>query len=138
MLFGTAIEGEKLARAVLASGSRTLDAVFISEDAAKQTAEAAALARSIRVERTVLPFTDIWPGEEIRFDRLGITAQWGLLLNRKGALWRNRGYSGGRDSISYEVADGPLHFVTAANNRFIVIDGKRYDNERNRTSTLHL
>lgn len=137
VLFGAAIDGEKLARAVLSSGARSLDAVLISEDVSAQSAQIKALSAAVHVKKVVLPFTDIWPGEEIKLDGLTLAARWGLLLNRQGKLWSNRGYSGGRDSLSYEAAQGDMHF-TAANSRFIVYDGKVYDNERNATRTLHL
>ena len=86
----------------------------------------------------VLPFTDVWPGDQLQVNALTLRARWGLLLNRQGKLWSNRGYSGGRDSLSYEAAQGRMHFTAAANSRFIFCDGEIYDNIRNATRTLHL
>ena len=137
-LFGAGIDGDKLARAVLKSGARTLDAVFISEDTEKQLKEVRNLQKHIKVKKVVLPFADMWPGEEMRLNGQNITARWGVLLNRKGKLWANRGYSGGRDSVSYEVDDGKINFTVAANARFIVRGGEVLDNRRNATRRLHL
>ena len=138
LLFGAAIDGDKLSRAVLRSGGTQLDAVFISEDAAKQTKEIKELQKQITVKKVVLPFADVWPGEEITVRGTQVRAEWGLLKNRQGALWRNRGYSGGRDSLSYTVTDKDLSFTVSANGRFIEHNGVTFDNKRNATQTLHL
>lgn len=137
-LFGAGIDGDKLARAVLKSGARTLDAVFISEDTEKQLKEVRDLQKYIKVKKVVLPFTDMWPEDEMCLDGQNIIARWGVLLNRKGNLWSNRGYSGGRDSVSYEVDDGKINFTVAANARFIVRGGAVLDNRRNATRRVHL
>lgn len=138
VLFGAAIDGDKLARAVLSSGARTVDAVLISQDTAKQMEQIKELSKAVHVKKVVLPFRDIWPGEEMKVNALTLSARWGLLLNRRGKLWSNRGYSGGRDSLSYEAVQGPVRFTAAANSRFIFCDGEVYDNVRNATRTLHL
>ena len=80
----------------------------------------------------------MWPEDEMRLDGQNIIARWGVLLNRKGNLWSNRGYSGGRDSVSYEVDDGKINFTVAANARFIVRGGAVLDNRRNATRRVHL
>ena len=137
ILFGAAIDGEKLSRAVLRSGGRKLDAVFISENAAKQLQEVAALQKRLPVQRVIAPF-DLWPGEEITQNGVRVQARWGLLKNRTGALWSNRGYSGGRDSLSYQVTVSGKTFTTAANGRFIEYADRTCDNRLNATQTLHL
>ncbi len=138
LLFGAAIDGDKLARAVLHSGGTALDAVFISEDPAKQQKEINEMQKQITVKKTVLPFADIWPGQTVSVNKVQVQAEWGLLKNRNGALWRNRGYSGGRDSLSYTVTQKDLSFTVAANGRFIAQHGVTFDNKRNATQTLHL
>lgn len=138
ILFGAGIDGNKLARAVLKSGARTLDAVFVSEDAEKQLKQVKDLAQKIEIKRTVLPFEDMWPDEQMEINGQTVVCRWGLLLNRKGELWSNRGYSGGRDSVSYEIKNGEINFAVAANSRFIVVNGKVLDNKRNATRTVHL
>ncbi len=138
ILFGAAIDGDKLARSVLKSGSRTLDAIFISENMQAQMEEVQKLQKQIFVKRTILPFENIWPSQQTAVEGRTVSAEWGLLLNRRGELWRNRGYSGGRDSLSYEITDGRKNFTVAANSRFILLNGRRIDNSRNATCTVHL
>lgn len=138
ILFGAAIDGDKLARAVFKSGARKLDAVLISEDAQKQLKEVEELKERVKVGRVLAPFEDTWPGDETEIAGVKIKTEWGLLLNREKKLWTNRGYSGGRDSVSYALEDGKVKFTAAANARFIVSDGKVYDNKRNATEKIRL
>lgn len=136
ILAGAAIDGDKLARAVLASGSATLDAVLIGEKADKQLKEVEKLKKTIRVKRVLTAFENTWPGEETDVSRVRVKTLWGVLLNREKKLWRNRGYSGGTDSASYELTYQNLSFTTAANGRFVLKDGEVFDNVRNATRKM--
>lgn len=136
ILAGAAIDGEKLARAVLASGSDKLDAVLIGEQTDKQLKEVEKLKKSIRVDKVLTAFENTWPGEETTVSHIDVKTLWGVLLNREKKLWTNRGYSGGADSLSYELTYKNLTFITAANGRFVLKDGQVYDNIRNTTRTL--
>ncbi len=136
ILAGAAIDGDKLARAVLASGSATLDAVLIGEQADKQLKEVEKLKKTIRVKRVLTAFENTWPGEETDVSHVQVKTLWGVLLNREKKLWRNRGYSGGADSASYELTYKNLSFTTAANGRFVLKDGEAFDNVRNATRKM--
>ncbi len=136
ILFGAAIEGDKLARAVLKSGSRQLDAVFISQDAEKQQKEIEKLAKQIKIKQVVLPFENTWPGDEIMIGSWKVKTEWGVLLNRQKQLWINSGYSGGRDSLSYTLSSKKIDFIVAANGRFIASDGEVSENMRNATRRI--
>lgn len=136
ILAGAAIDGDKLARAVLASGSATLDAVLIGEQADKQLKEVEKLKKTIRVKRVLTAFENTWPGEETDVSHVQVKTLWGVLLNREKKLWRNRGYSGGADSASYELTYQNLSFTTAANGRFVLKDGEVFDNVRNATRKM--
>lgn len=136
ILFGAAIDADKLARAVLKSGARKVDAVLIGEDVQKQLKEVEELQNRIQVGRVLAAFKDTWPGDETEIAGVKIKTEWGLLLNREKKLWTNRGYSGGRDSLSYELTDGKVNFTAAANARFIVSGGEVRDNKRNATEKI--
>lgn len=136
ILVGAAIDGDKLARAVYKSGARKLDAVLIGEDAQKQLKQVRELAKRVKIGRVLVAFEDTWPGDETETAGIKIKTEWGLLLNREKKLWTNRGYSGGRDSLSYELAWKDKRFTAAANSRFILYDGKVYDNKRNATQRV--
>lgn len=138
ILVGAALDGDKLARAVLKSGSTQLDAVLISQDTAKQLQHVQKLQKHIRVGRVITPFQDIWPGEQTAIHGVTVRAQWGVLLNRSGRLWANRGYSGGRDSVSYELLYKNQALTVAGNERFVWWNGAVVDNWRNATRRLNL
>lgn len=137
ILAGAAIDGDKLARAVLASGAAKLDAVLIGERAEQQLKEVEKLKKFVRVDKVLTAFENTWPGEETAVSRVRVKTLWGVLLNREKKLWTNRGYSGGADSLSYELTYKNLSFTAAANGRFVVKDAKVFDNVRNATKTLH-
>ena len=136
ILIGAEIEAEKLANAVLKTGSKKIDLLMINQEIDKQLKEAENLQKYITVKNIILPFADIWPEEEINLGKIKITAQWGWLLNREKNLWQNRGYTGGRDSLSYQIKGENFSFTTAGNNRFILSEEKRIDNLRNGTKKL--
>ncbi len=133
ILIAPAIDGEKLARAVLKSGARRVDLVLLSEDSAKQKQAVQELQKRVKVGQVVCPFAQVWPGEEMQAAGVSVRVEWGRLLNRQKKLWTNAGFSGGRDSVSYEITDGKLRFTTAGNGRFVLYQGQVLDNLRNAT-----
>lgn len=138
ILIGAALGADKLARAVLKSGGTKLDAVLIEQDAQKQLQNVRELEKQIRVTRITLPFSDIWPGEKTEAGGVSVRARWGVLLNRRGKLWTNRGFAGARDSLSYELCFKKTCFTAAGNGRFVLVDGQIRENERNATRRLFL
>ena len=136
VLIGAEIEAEKLAKAVLKTGSKKIDILIINQEIDKQLKEAENLQKYITVKNIIVPFRDIWPEEEINLGHIKITAQWGWLLNREKNLWQNRGYTGGRDSLSYQIEGENFSFTTAGNNRFVLCDQERIDNLQNATKKL--
>ncbi len=136
ILIGAEIEGEKLAKAVLQTGSKKIDLVLINQDVDKQIKEVEHLRRYIFVQEVIIPFTDIWPEEEIKRGNVVLKALWGRLLNREKNLWQNRGYTGERDSLSYQIQGKDFSFITAGNNRFVLQNEIRTDNVRNGTKKL--
>lgn len=138
-LAGAGIDGEKLAKAVLKSGSRRVDAVFISQDGKQDIKGLAELERILPVGQVVRPFENNWPGDRFTFGADRVTTAWGLLTNREGKLWNNRGYSGcGRDSLSYEFTVKGSTFTVGANDRFIFYQDQIVSNLRNRTVKIKI
>lgn len=138
ILIGAELSADKLARAVRASGSGTLDAVLITQDVAKQMKNVQELQKQIRVKRILRPFENTWPGDEINMGSVRVRTEWGVLLNREGKLWTNRGYSGSADSLSYMLNYKGADFTAAGNARFIVRGGEVLDNVRNGTRKIRL
>lgn len=136
VLIGAEIEAEKLAKAVLKTGSKQLDALFINQNIDKQIKEAEELKKYISVKKIYVPFADVWPEEETAVGALRVKALWGRLLNREKKLWQNRGYSGKQDSLSYQIEGKGFSFTTAGNNRFLLQAEQRTDNIRNGTKKL--
>lgn len=136
ILVAPALDGEKLARAVLKSGARRVDWVLLSEDTPKQRQQVQALQQRVEVGQVVRPFAQVWPGEEMQAAGVSVKVLWGQLLNRQNKVWTNAGFSGGRDSVSYEITDGNITFITAANGRFVLYLGQVLDNQRNATRRL--
>jgi len=136
ILIGAEIEAEKIAKAVLKSGGKRLDAVLINQNIHNQLKEVESLKQYIAVERVIVPFRDIWPQEEIALADLKIKAEWGILSNRQNNLWQNRGYSGGRDSVSYQISSKDFSFTTAGNGRFVLQGNRRTENIRNGTKEM--
>lgn len=138
-LSGAAVDGEKLAKAVLKSGSSKVAAVFITENNKTETKGLAALREILVVERVIYPFEEYWPGDSFSVRGIPVGVEWGFLLNRNGGLWRNQGYSGaGRDSVSYTLTlkDKPL--TISGSNRFVLYDGNVTENKRNETVLLKI
>ena len=138
ILVAPAIDGDKLARAVLKSGARRVEWVLLSEDSPKQMQQVQELQKRVAVGQVVRPFAQVWPGDNMQAAGVSVQVQWGKLLNRQNKVWTNAGFSGGRDSVSYEITDGKLRFVTAGNGRFVLYQGHVLDNQRNATRRLAL
>jgi len=138
ILIGSAIDGNKLARAVLRSGGCTLDAILISEDIQKQLKNLPDLEQKISVKQIIKPFENIWPNEEKNMAGLSVRAEWGKLLNREGKIWINTGYSGRGDSLSYIISGKDFSFTTAGNERFILVKDEVVQNVRNATRAVKL
>ena len=140
ILIGSAIDAEKLARAVLKSGARKLDAVLINQNDPKQAEQVKALQQKITVERVIVPFENTWPGDTENINGVEVNTLWGILLNKEHLLWTNRGYSGGegQDSVSFNLSRKKTSFTVAGNSRFILVGSELIENERNRTRTVKL
>ncbi|MBR3603761.1 MAG: ComEC family competence protein [Elusimicrobiaceae bacterium] len=136
ILIGAEIDGEKLAKALLKAGSKKLDAVLINQNISAQMQEVEKLKKYIDVQEVIIAFSNIWPQEEQVLGDITVKAQWGLLLNREKKLWQNRGYTGDRDCLSYQIRGKDFSFITAGNNRFILKEDKRIDNIRNGTKKM--
>lgn len=137
-LIGAGINSSKLTRAVLRSGGRSLQGVLLSENTAKQLANAEQLKKELKIGQIVLPFTDIWPDEEINVSGVEIKATWGKLLNREKKIWSNTGYSGHKDSLSYALRGKNFEFTAAGNSRFILVADDVIENKRNGTRQVKL
>ncbi len=138
VLIGAGIDGPKLARAVLRSGGRKVDAVLLSQEVAKQFKNVEGLKEQIEVGTVVRAFEDIWPEEEIDIGKFKVRGEWGLLLNKQKELWHNRGYSGKRDSLSYEISYKKIKFTTSGNDRFIISNERIIENIQNKTRAVRL
>lgn len=138
VLIGAEIEGEKLARAVLKSGGRKLEAVFLTTQPGKQTVNLEALQEKIKVKQIFLPFETIWPGEKVEAAGCEADARWGLMLNRAGEIWTNKGYSGKDDTLSYKFLCRKKQFVTAGNARFVILGEEIISNKQNDTQQMNL
>ncbi len=138
ILIGEEIDGAKLARAVLRSGGRSVQAVLINSNDPKQVGQVSLLEKQIKVEKLIRPFEDIWPGEEINIAGLQVEAEWGKMLNKNKQLWINRGYSGRDDNLSYRITGKNFNFTTGGNNRFILRNDEIAENMHNATQTVKL
>lgn len=138
ILIGAGISGEKLTRAVLRSGGRSLDGVLISQEATKQMVNIELLKEQIQVRQVIAPFEDLWPGDNIELGKIAVQAQWGRLLNQEKQIWENTGYSGYKDSLSYRLRGKNFEFTTAGNNRFILVEDELIENNRNATRQVKL
>lgn len=140
ILIGADIEGSKLARAVLRSGGRRVDAVLLSENSDKQLKNIDLLKEQISIGQVIAAFTDIWPDETQEIAGLMVQAHWGEHQAKSGRQWQNRGYSGhsGKDSISYEISGNNFVFTTAGNERFILWKQELIENKQNGTRVVKL
>ncbi len=133
ILIGAGIDGSKLARVVLRSGGRTLDGVLLSEDTERQLQNISLLKEQLHLRQIIRPFEDIWPNEEMKIAGVSVRTHWGRLLNRQQKIWINKGYSGHKDSLSYELQGKNFHFTTAGNERFILLGDELIQNTHNAT-----
>ena len=137
-LIGASLEGEKLARAILRTGGRTLDGILLYQDNEKELKNIKTLSSKIKVQEIVQPFETVWPGETIAVSGLPVTALWGKQLNREKKLWTHTGYSGNQDTMSYQINLKKGVFITAGNGRFILYKEQIFENEQNRTWRVKL
>lgn len=121
VLIGAKIPGEKLARAVLGSGSRTADAVLLFTDHPKERAGLEELNSLLRVRESVVPFKEgLWPGDSVQAGSCRIEMVWGEHVTKDGRRWTSRGYCGnGKDSVSYRVLCGGKELLAGADGRFV-------------------
>ena len=138
ILVDAGIKGEMLAKAVLASGSKNLDAVFLSSISRASWAGFSELSKIIKIKRLYLPngpvgkdFQNIpeikrlWNGEEINGQGWKAKSIWGIRISRDGKKWINRGYSGRKtDSLSYRMLINDYSITTGANSHFASFKGK--------------
>ena len=110
--------------------------MLINQNISAQMQEVEKLKKYIDVQEVIIAFSNIWPQEEQVLGDITVKAQWGLLLNREKKLWQNRGYTGDRDCLSYQIRAKDFSFITAGNNRFILKEDKRIDNIRNGTKKM--
>lgn len=121
VLIGTRISGEKLARAVLGSGSRSADAALLFSDHPKERAGLEELKTHLRVRQSVVPFKDgPWPGDAVQTGGCRLEMLWGEHKTKDGRSWTSHGYSGnGKDSVSYSVSCGGKELTVGAEGRFV-------------------
>jgi competence protein ComEC len=91
-VFNNRLAQEKIDRAFAALGLPPPTAVFaLNADAASGSG-------------VVVPFTEIWPGNEMTFDDVRVQAVWEIHQAKDGHLWSEPGYSGKKgEGISYCV-----------------------------------
>lgn len=138
ILIGAGIKADKLARAVRKSGGRKIDAWLLCENNDKQKQNIEQLQTLLPVGQVVIPFENTWPEEIFQVENVSVQTLWGRLLNRRQEIWINKGYSGQKDNVSYQITTGKKTFLTAGNERFIVYKDKVTENERNGTKTVKL
>jgi len=136
ILAGAALDSQKLARAVLKSGGRKIEAVLLSDNSAAQLKNVAELQAQMKVGQVIIPFENTWPGEEINIKDVTVSTQWGILQNRHGELWTNRGYGGKQDSVSYTLTHAKHRLTLAGNGRFVIEKETVLENEMNHTRRI--
>lgn len=135
LLFGAAIDGEKLARAVLKSGVRRIDGVFLSTASAREQKGLEELQALLPVGQVFRPFAGHnWPGETAVFGPTRVTAQWGLHARKDGGTWRTRGYAGtGKESLSYQIEYAGAKVQTGSGNYWVQTPSGALRSEQNKT-----
>jgi competence protein ComEC len=146
LLIDAGIDGGRLCRAIMYSGSLTVDSVFISslEDSSWQGLDALAgqthigavyipygplpkefEATLVRLEHDGTQVERLWPGESVTGADWSARAVTGLHSAKDGHYWSETGYSGiaGQDSMSFEIASGPLNAQTGAYAAFARLSG---------------
>ena len=134
-LFGAAIDGEKLARAVLKSGVRRVDGVFLSTASAREQKGLKELQTLLPVGQVFRPFSgNNWPEEPFEFGKTRVIPQWGLHARKDGGTWRTRGYAGtAKDSLSYQIEYGGAKAQTGAGNYWVQTPCGAVRSEQNKT-----
>ena len=126
---------EKLARAVLKSGSRRIDGVFLSTASAREQKGLEELQALLPVGQVFRPFAGHnWPGETAVFGPTRVTAQWGLHARKDGGTWRTRGYAGtGKESLSYQIEYAGAKVQTGSCNYWVQTPSGALRSEQNKT-----
>ena len=129
LLFGAAVNGDILADAVLDSGRRSVDALFISGSGGNSLAGFAALAKRIKISRIYGPYGPVepellgplsgaqalWPGESVSGTGWQATLLWPFCLDQRLHLTRHTGYSGsGEEFYSWLLRLPELELETGA------------------------
>ncbi len=135
LVLGDALEPEKLSAALYKTGVTKADAVLLfSEKKSKND-----LSRVVPVGRTVRPFADVWPGDELVIGGTRMRVVWGRHQTREGRFWTNRGYSGSdKDDVSYCLQSGGKEMCIGAHARFAQAGEKTVFNIRNKTAVLKI
>lgn len=134
-VLGDTLEPEKLSAALYKTGVTKADAVLLfSEKKSKND-----LSRVVPVGRTVRPFADVWPGDELVIGGTRVLVVWGRHQTREGRFWTNRGYSGSdKDDVSYCLQSGGKEICIGAHARFAQAGEKTVFNIRNKTAVLKI
>ncbi len=91
-------------------------------------------------EKTILPFTEIWPGQTVDTRGTRVRLMWGLHETKEGRLWENQGYSGtDKDDVSYCFETQRGEVCIGAYARFVrLADGTVVRNRLNDTVKIKL
>ena len=135
LVLGDALEPEKLSAALYKTGVTKADAVLLFS--AKKSKND--LSQAVPVGRTVRPFADVWPGDELVIGGTRVRVVWGRHQTREGRFWTNRGYSGSdKDDVSYCLQSGGKEICIGAHARFAQAGERVVSNIRNKTAVLKI
>jgi len=129
LLFGTAVNGDILADAVLDSGRRRVDALFITGSGGYSLAGLKNLSKRIKIDRIYGPYGPVdadlapslysakalWPGEEATGNGWTAVLAWPFYLDGKLAFTRREGYGGsGEEFYSWLLKLPKIELETGA------------------------
>ena len=134
-LIGTELEAEKLQAALLKTGARQADGIFLFTDEPVPPAFSAMFPTA----QFIRPFETNWPGDKIAFGTVTVQLNWGEHETRDGRRWQNEGYSGtDKDDVSYCFYYKGKEACLGAFARFAHGGDKQAYAQRNKTISLKI
>ena len=133
---GTELDASTLQASLYRLGRRRLNGVLHLSDRLPKTS----LATLMPVDQEIMPFSiGRWPDASFPFDPVTITLRWPLYIDREGAVYTQKGYSGSKeDSVSYCFATATRDFCIGEHGRFVQVGSKIVFSERNKTILLKI
>lgn len=133
LVLGDGIKEDKILRALYKTGIRRAEAFLPFSEHTKYSWNQVA-------GKTLLPFTDVWPGQTFGVGSARIRLEWGLHAAKDGRVWENKGYSGtDKDDVSYCFETPKGEACIGAHARFVrLADGTIIHNRLNDTVKIKL